>query len=220
MQRKYLAPPLPIFAQNTHNTVYKPMKHFLLLLLLLCSLSTFAQSKRAQKAMLQRDLDIYRRVSLHMDFDSIFQFMPPAMFELVPQDSLKDMMQKTLENDDLTMDFTRFEYKGKPKVKQSGEYFYSVVPYDGGMDIHLKKSADEQFMKIMLTVMKQRFGRENVKSEGDSLLHITMRNKKLVAFKTADAPIWSFVEDKRTEKDASNAFMEAIVPEAVMKALK
>lgn len=192
----------------------------LLLLLLLCSLSTsFAQSKREQKAMLQRDLDIYRRVSLQLDFDSIFQFMPPAMFEIVPQDSLKAMMRKTMENDDLTMDFTRFEYKGKPKVKQTGEYFYSIVPYDGGMDIRLKKSADEQFMKIMLTVMKQRFGRENVQSEGDSLLHITMRNKNLVAFKTADAPIWYFVEDKRAAKDDPNTLMGLIVPEAVMDAI-
>lgn len=196
------------------------MKYLIFSVLLLLCPDASAQSTREQKAMLERDLNTYRRVSLALNFDSIFQFLPPAMFEIVPRDSLKEMMLSMMENKDLSMIFTKLDYKGKHKVKKAGDHYYSLIQYDGGMDIKLKEEADETFITILKTVMKRQFGSDNVVAEGKSLLHITMPDKQLIGFKTRDDQHWYFVEDKRaSSKPSELIMMDSIVPEAVRKAL-
>ena len=61
----------------------------------------FAQLAPAQTkqdaADLSRDLEVYRRVTLTLHYDSIIYFMPPAMFDLAPKEMLVEQIRQALQ---------------------------------------------------------------------------------------------------------------------------
>ena len=182
-----------------------------------------AQSKKELSAMLNRNLDDYRKYSLALNFDSSLQFMPPKMFELVPMDTLKATMVQAMDNEYMKIEMTGFTYTGdrKIKLKKAGKYSWTFVPYTGSMRLNLR--GESSFKQMLLPMMKSQFGTENVVVTGDSILDITFKNKKLIAFKDPALSRWSIIEDKRSEKgqegERQKVFFEAIMPPEILKAI-
>lgn len=156
-----------------------------------------AQSKKELKAMLERDLEAYKRYTMSMNFDSSFQFMPPKMFEIIPRDSLLANALKTFGDEEMSIEMKGMDFKskGKLKIKKAKPYHWAFVPYDLKMRIVLK--GDQAYKTNVAKMMKAEFGSENVQEDGESALLITERNKRIIAFKDPASPIWSFLEDKR-----------------------
>ena len=151
----------------------------LFLLALLWLVPGQAQSKKEIKASLSRDLESYRRHSLSLNFDSVFQFTPPAMFDIIPKDSLLSIMRHAMSNEYLSLEMTGFEYKEIPKPKKAGKFFWTLVEYDGSMNMHIK---GENMSSLLLPLMKAQFGSDNVKDAGNNTLAIAMKKKKMIAF--------------------------------------
>jgi hypothetical protein len=198
------------------------MKKILIAVLLLASFTAQAQSKKALLAGLKQDLEVYKRVSLKMNYDSIFSFMPPAFFDIVNKDTLVAMMANLLETEDYTMKITQFDFPKKLKIKSTNGYHYALVPYTGSMDIQMKKE-NETFFNIMKNVMGGQFGKDNVKVDGNKMMHIAMVDKVMIAFKPKNNQHWYLLEDKRGEKGQAReqqaVIMEAVIPEEVRKAM-
>ena len=201
------------------------MKHLVLCFtaFLMFCVGLQAQSKKELESTLQRDLASYRKHTLALDFDSSLQFMPPKMFDLIPKDSLKVTMMNAMNNEYMSIQMTGFDLdpKQKMKIKKAGDYHWTYVPYTGSMRMVLK--GDESFTKILVPIMKSQFGSENVQMQGDSIMDIRMKNKKLLAFKDSASATWSLIEDKRSEKgregERQKMFFTTIMPEEVLKAI-
>lgn len=171
--------------------------------------------------MLQRDLEAYRRHTLAMNFDSSFAYMPPAMFEVVPRDSMLDLIKKSMNNEYMSIQMTGLDFKSKSKIKikKAGAYYWAMVPYDGSMVMQMK--GEESYKTLLLSVMRGQFGKENVTEEGESGMRIRLKNKNLIAFKDPASPIWSLLEDKRDDGNpAQQMIYEAAIPEEVRKAIR
>lgn len=201
------------------------MKHLVLwLTALLFTISTLqAQSKKVLASMLSRDLEAYKKHTLALNFDSSLQFMPPKTFEMIPFDSLKTTMLKALDNEYMKIQMASFQFdsKRKPKIKKAGVYSWALVPYTGSMRMVFK--GEEPFRAIVIPVMKSQFGEKYVTMENDSTMLIALKNKKLIAFKAPDSPIWHMIEDKRFDtgpgNEAERLFVNSVLPEEVLKAL-
>ncbi|MBK6993804.1 MAG: hypothetical protein IPH31_02350 [Lewinellaceae bacterium] len=201
------------------------MKHLVLsLTALLFTVSTLhAQSKKELTAMLDRDLELYKRYTLTLNLDSSLQFMPPKMFEVVHRDSLRESLVQSMDNELLSIQMTSFDFvsKSKIKIKKAGQYHWAVVPYTGSMRLTLK--GEESFRAIVIPVLKSQFGSKNVQMENDSTMSIKLVNKEFIAFKDPALPIWSLIEDKRSgkgrEAEYQKMLFETILPEEVLKAV-
>lgn len=201
------------------------MRHLVLSLTVFLTVLTGiqAQSKKELAAMLSRDLETYRQYTLAADFDNSFKFMPPAMFDIIPRDSLIDMMRQSMDNEYMKIEMISFDFKAKEKhkIKKAGEYYWSLVAYDGGMRMTLK--GEPEYKALLLTMMKQQFGKENVQEEGENGMMIALKNKRLIAVKDPARLTWSLLEDKRNSKDEENEMqkmiMETCIPEVVRKAM-
>jgi hypothetical protein len=203
------------------------MKHLVLCFsfLLVVMSPLFGQSKKVLKAQLAKDLGTYQRVTERMEYDSLFLFMPPKMFDIVPADSLAELMQKSMDNEYMSIKMTGMRFhQDASKIKKTDAYHWTLVRYDAGMDMQFKSSIDSATNKIMVAMMKSQFGREQVSLKNDSLLHIDLKDKQLLAFKAKENTHWYFIEDKRTAKGQEGkqqrAILESVVPEEVLKAME
>jgi len=181
-----------------------------------------AHNKKELAASLSRDLEAYKQYTLAGDFDKSFQFMPPKMFDIIPRDSLLSTMRQAMDNEYMTIDLTAFQYKSeKYKIKKAGMYNWAYISYDGSMRLRLK--GEEEFKTLMITMMKAQFGSENVQMEGESAMLISMKKKRLIAFKDPASATWSLIEDKRFDKgqegEMQKALLQSILPEEVLKAV-
>ena len=182
-----------------------------------------AQSKKELSAMLSRDLKDYKRYTLELNFDSSLRYMPVKMFDIIPFDSLKASMLQSMDNEYMTIQMTRFEFdsKKKPKIKKAGEYFWAYVAYSGNMRLTIK--GKEDFSKILVPILKDQFGANNVQMEGASVMNIALKNKELIAFKDPALHNWSMIEDKRGEPgpegEQQKALFSAIMPTEVLTAV-
>lgn len=185
--------------------------------------STGAQTTKALSASLSRDLEAYRRFTLALNFDSSLQYMPPKMFEIVPRDSLMADMLKSMDNEYMTIQLTGLDFnkKEKIKIKKAGIYRWAIIPYEGSMRLNFK--GEQTYRALMINLMKGQMGKDNVKMEGDSIMQIALKNKQLIAFKDPASPIWSIIEDKRSDKgpggESQKKLLDAVLPEEVLKAL-
>jgi hypothetical protein len=201
------------------------MKYLVLCLtaFLLSFQSIQAQSKKELSAMLSRDLKDYKRYTLELKLDSSLRYMPAKMFDIVPFDTLKASMIESMDNEYMSIQMTRFEYdpKKKPKIKKAGEYYWAYVAYSGSMRLTIK--GEEDFTKILIPILKDQFGANNVQMEGESIMNIALRNKELIAFKDPALPNWSMIEDKRGEPgpegEQQKALFSAIMPAEVLTAV-
>jgi hypothetical protein len=146
------------------------------------------------------------------------------MFDIVPLDSLKATMLQSMDNEYMKIELTGMEFTDlkKLKIKQAGNYYWAMVPYNGSMRMELK--GDEAFTKMLIPIMKSQFGSENVKMEGASTMNLSLKNKNVIAVKEPGAPKWYMLEDKRKEKgggtEMQQMIYETVIPEEVRKAIE
>ena len=206
--------------RNYRKHQFTHMKFFIhcVSLLFLLAFSAEAQSQAALNSALAKDLETFKRVTLRNDFDSTLQFMPPKMFDIIPRDSLRDLMTKSVDNEYMRIEMTGFQYTGKQKIKKAGIYQWAFVTYDGSMKLYLK--GEDSFNQLMIPMMKSTFGEKNVVQSGDKTLDVSMPDKQIIAYKDPASPIWSFLEDKRGQEDAMQQYIyENVVPKEVQKAV-
>lgn len=200
----------------------KQAVHALLALLCFAS-SLFAQSQEELSAGLVRDLEAYRKYTLEANFDSSLRYMPPRMFEIVPFDSLKETVIKSMNNEFMTIQMAQFDYPAdlKPVVHAAEPYHWSSTTYTGAlrMTIH----AEPILRSMLFPALSAQFGAENMVVENDSTILVTFRDRRIIAFKAPALPHWSLIEDKRSEKGPEGRqqaiLLRAIIPEAVLDAV-
>jgi hypothetical protein len=189
--------------------------------LLLSFLSLNAQSKKELAASLAQDLATYNRFVTEMKIDSMLMFMPRALFEIVPQDSLVALTASSMNNEHFSIRMEELKYTAKPKIKKASSYYWALVPYDLKLVFYFK--GENSMNKLMAPMMQAKFGKENVRTiEDKNAMEINMKKKNLIAFKKSNAPQWSLLEDKREEATQGSTqaiLFEAAVPDEVRKAL-
>jgi hypothetical protein len=198
------------------------MKKLLLLFLLTASLSTvWAQSKKELRKSLDRDLATYLRVSLRMDYDSIYGFMPPEFFDIVNRDSITEMFSKVMDNDEFKLTMTDFKFSPKRTIKSTERYHWALVPYDASMTMAFKQDHEDGFFNLMKSVMENQFGKGNVVLEGKTM-RLAMKNKFILVFKPKSQLNWYMIEDKRNQSgmdaDQQMFILQSVVPKEVLSA--
>lgn len=181
-----------------------------------------AQTKKELTAMLARDLAAYNRVTLRSDFDSTLLFMPPAMFELVPKDTMLAGMRMAMNNEHLRIEMMDFKHKAIPKIKKAGKYHWALVDYDGYLKMQVL--GEPGFQDMMMRMLKIQYDEKHLESLDSNTVKIHLTDKKIIAYLDPEAAHWYMVEDKRAKKGKGgggfdNTMLKMIVPEEVLKAI-
>ncbi|MBL7828294.1 MAG: hypothetical protein JNJ57_16805 [Saprospiraceae bacterium] len=175
-----------------------------------------AQTKKELTGTLNRDLVGYQNATNNLNFDSMMFYMPPAMFDLLPKDSMIASIRKAFDNEYFNMVMGGYKYTKIPKPKKAGNYHCSLIGYEGFITLTYKSESPANAM--MGSMMKTQFGKENVEDLADKKgLKIYLKNKKMIAFKAPDVNHWYIVEDKRQEKESM--MMDLIIPKEVLKVI-
>lgn len=210
--------------KSFHESASPIMKRVVFAFTLLIStvVATTAQTKKEITAMLARDLAAYNRVTLRSDFDSTLLFMPPAMFDLVPKDSMLVGMRMAMNNEHIRIEMLDFKHKAIPKIKKAGKYRWALVDYDGYLKMQL--FGEPEFTSMMKRVIKAQYDEKNLESLDSNTVKIHLTDKKIIAFLDPTASHWYMLEDKRAKKGKGgggfdNTMLKMIVPEEVLKAI-
>ena len=197
--------------------------HLIFLLLLLATSSAGAQTRQDSLDLI-RDLDIYRRISLRIDYDSLMFFMPPETFNIVPKEDLKEQLRSAFENEMLAIRFESFEYKPVSRVGKAGEHLFATVPYDAAMTMILADTSEAATVGMILMAMKVQFGSDNVTQNPDKSMLIKTPEKQMIAIKSPNHNSWKFIEDKRVGgapgDEEVQQFIDMVLPKEVLEATK
>jgi hypothetical protein len=183
-----------------------------------------AQSKKDKRDLL-RDLETYKRVTMQLDVDSLLEFMPPKMLDMIPPEQLKQQLEQAFDNDELYMVFDRMTYGEITKIKKAGDYLCALVPYNGHMQMHFKETRDSAFLEMMVPMLEAQFAEGAIQIMGaDTSLYLSieMQQKNMIAFKKDGFNSWKMIEDKRstnpTEGDPQMMMIKMFVPAEVLDA--
>jgi len=164
----------------------------LVLLFILLSLMTFAQTKaNPDDAAIKKSLTYFANTIKTKQIDQAVNCIYPKFFTVVPKDQMTQLMNMTYNNPFMKIDLQNLQFGNieKPELI-NGEYF-SIAHYIFTMKCNMS-SLNDEMKKQFSTMLTKRYGQNNVKylpKEGAYLINATMKACAV----SKDRKSWKFV---------------------------
>lgn len=161
---------------------------------------------------LKKDLDHYLKLTKEVRIDEMLDFVPDALFDIVPQETFCDMFYKVFHNEEMPISIVGIQNLKFYKIIPYENAHYSMVKYGTfiRMDISqlLENEGDE---KKYLDAFKLQFGNDNVTFDKTSKALNVYQENKMFAIATQGGDSWKFINNEANMK----GIIEQIVPKKV-----
>lgn len=164
----------------------------LVLLFILLSLMTFAQTKvNPDDVAIKKSLTYFSNSIMSKKIDQAVNCIYPKFFTVVPKDQMTQMLNMTYNNPFMKIEVENLKFGNieKPELI-SGEYF-SIANYYLTMKFNMG-SVNDEMKKQLSTMLAKRYGQNNVKylpKEGAYLINAAMKACAV----SKDRKSWKFV---------------------------
>lgn len=192
------------------------LKHYFLLLLIAgISVTGFAQS--ADEVAIRKTFDAYFKVLQTKDNDATLDYMYPKMFELVPRQSLVEMMDAMYADTTRVMGYASPKLYTVSEVLKEGSGKYALISYSFNLLMEIKPGEDttglaEQNARI-LGLLRGQYGEKRVALEESKNLFTITPLSTMFAISEPGFTGWKFMENKK----GGEAFLEKLLPKKVIK---
>jgi hypothetical protein len=185
-----------------------------LILALLISLSSFAQSHKAE---ITKNAQTYYDYMTNQNFDGVLDYMYPKVFEMAPRAQMKAGMEQMFSSPDMKIEFLSNDVTKVSEEKVVEGITYAAVFYNSKMKMTFVSEQDKQeddkkaFLEFMKVTMDSQFGEGNVTSDIKSMSLVINMDAMLFAIKDPQYEGWKFIGND----DAMKQLVDSIIPESV-----
>lgn len=188
------------------------MKHKIIItaLFVLTSLTTFAQDLATLKT---EALKAYKAAS-NMNYDEIFETTYPKVFDIVPKESMKEMFEQMMENEQFSIKLVEvLPELSFGEIKKIGNQTFCLVDHNNVMNMTFKTPMDdaEMMIDIFKTSMQ---AKEVTYDKATNTFTITLRSTLIAVADDLTNKKWKFVN-----KDKDNQLFSMIFDDQVKTAL-
>nr|WP_321221198.1 hypothetical protein [uncultured Psychroserpens sp.] len=185
-----------------------------LILALLISLSSFAQSHKAE---ITKNAQTYYDYMTNQNFDGVLDYMYPKVFEMAPRAQMKAGMEQMFSSPDMKIEFLSNDVTKVSEEKVVEGITYAAVFYNSKMKMTFVSEQDKQeddkkaFLEFMKVTMDSQFGEGNVTSDIKSMSLVINMDATMFAIKDPQYEGWKFIGND----DAMKQLVDSIIPESV-----
>lgn len=180
------------------------------LLLVLASWTTFAQDM----ASLKTEATKAYKASANLNFEAIFETTYPKVFEIVPQEAMKQMFSEMMENDQFIIKMIEVAPEFKfGEIKKVEDKTFCLVDHNNEMEMTFKQPIEDP--EMMKNLFKTNMDAKEVTyNKEKNAFHIQLRSTLIAVADSSTNNKWKFLN-----KDKSNQMFTMIFDENVKKAL-
>jgi hypothetical protein len=186
-------------------------KSLFIFVLLCAGFITRAQTEPALKAR----LDSFMVASQHLNIKTVMHFTYPKLFKIVPQEQMEDIMEKTFNNPQISIQMDSIKTDSIYPVFKILDARYAKIMYSIKMIMAFKndsktenekKNIDESIFK---TLQKQ-YGNNKVTQDSTGAVSIYI-TAPMVAIKDQYAKKWCFINLKEKDPLMDRLFSKAVL---------
>jgi len=191
------------------------MKYSLALLMaLVISVSGFSQS---YKTDITKEAQTYYDHLTSKNFDGIFDYMYPEIFELASREQMRAGMEQMFNSKDMKIEFISNDVSSVTDKIEENNVTYAVVFYNSKMRMTFlseqsKPEAErKEFLKLMQSTMNAQFGEANVTPELGNLALVINMDANMFAINDPKYDGWKFIGNDASMKK----LVDSVIPETV-----
>ena len=185
-----------------------------LLVVLLISISSFAQSSKVE---ITKNAETYYDYMTNQNFDGVLDYMYPKVFEFAPRAQMKAGMEQMFASPGLKIEFIANDVTSVSEETVLEGITYAAVFYNSKMKMtflsEIDKPVEDQktFLDFMKATMDTQFGEGNVTADQETMSLVINMDANMFAIKDPQYEGWKFIGND----DAMKQLVNSIVPEAV-----
>ncbi|WP_299337945.1 hypothetical protein [uncultured Psychroserpens sp.] len=191
------------------------MKHLATLLIaLLITTSGLAQSYKTE---ITKEAETYYKHMENKNFDGVFDYMYPKVFDFAPRDQMKMAMDQMFNSKEMKIEFISNEVQSVSDKKEVDDITYAAVFYNSKMKMTFVSEQDKpeddkaSFLGFMKGTMESQFGEGNVTSDVKDMSLVINMDANMFAINDPKYDGWKFIGND----DSMTQITNSIVPEAV-----
>lgn len=190
----------------------------ILILVLLTSVSSFAQSHKAE---ITKNAQEYYDYMTAQNFDGVLDYMYPKVFEMAPRAQMKAGMEQMFSSPDMKIEFLSNDVTKVSEEKIVEDVTYAAVFYNSKMKMTFLSEQDKPeddkkaFLEFMKVTMDTQFGEGNVTSDPKTMSLVINMDATMFAINDPQYEGWKFIGND----DAMKQLVDSIIPESVRTTL-
>ncbi|VXB01921.1 conserved exported hypothetical protein [Flavobacterium sp. 9AF] len=187
-------------------------KIFFLTALFFTYFSAFSQDIGSLKTEVTK---IYKATA-SMDYDGIFETTYPKVFDIIPKETMKEMFQQMMSNDDYNIKLIPVEPNFSfGEIKKIGTQTFCLIDHDNVMQMKFKKPIIDKDAETMIGIFKKSMDAKEVTFDKDkNEFTIKLRSTLIGVYDDSTSNKWKFLN-----KDKENQLFNMIFDENVKTAL-
>jgi hypothetical protein len=193
------------------------IRHTLAFLLL--ALFSITSSAQDYKANIRERFTQYSKHIITGEFDKSMDYIPEAMFTIIPRAQMVALFEQLLKNKEMEMKFIGFDIKEIADKRKIDTCYYAKVKYISGMTMKINskatESADTKAKRLSMTkaAFANTFGSDNVKLDETTETYTITPTKNSWAISKNGQTDWKFLNVEPKQR----LIMEKLLPKELIE---
>lgn len=178
-------------------------------------------ASQAYKADIKKEAQTYYDHLTNKNFDAIFDYMYPKIFELASREQMRAGMEQMFNGKDMKIEFIANDVVSVTDTMEVKGVTYAAVFYNSKMRMTFLSEKDKpeaerkEFLKLMQSTMETQFGQANVISELENMALVINMDANMFAIKDPQYEGWKFIGND----DSMKPLVDSVIPETVRTGL-
>lgn len=188
-------------------------KTFLCVVLIINGVISIAQSDTSLISLEER-LNEYMTINKQLDFEKLFDYIHPKIYEIAPRKDMVEAFRKIYDNPELSLGIDSIR---KKKISESFQFnggTYRLVDYHMVMWMKFKDEArveDSSFVQTMLSGLKEGFAGKEVSFNKEKKTFVISGGDKLIAIKDTSKSPWMFLGYQKGNAQIANLLPAEVI---------
>lgn len=187
-------------------------KHLLLLLLGFVTAAAFAQNEEAEIRLAFTE---YFKIVAAKNNDATLDYMYPKMFEIIPRDGMKTMMDEMYADTAMVINFADYKLHSVSPVVTDGAEKFALAKYSFNMLIKINPAPGDEPVdpENYLSTFEMAYGKGNASYNKSTQIYTVKAEREMFAISGPSYTGWKFIENKK----AGKMLLEKLLPKKIIK---
>jgi len=189
------------------------------LTLILVIISSFTCIAQDYKASIKQRFTEYTNYIVHHEFDKSLDYVPEAIFTIVPRAQMAAAFEQLLNNKAMEVRITGFEINDIGNSRKIDSSYYSLIKYTSMMSMKIISNKQESIIEkgkrlsMAKAAFSNTFGSDNVKLDEATETFTLSPKKQSWAISKNGQDEWKFVNIEPTQR----LIMEKLLPKVLIE---
>lgn len=165
---------------------------------------------------LEKDFSTYTSMLVEQDFANSVEYLPEALFEIVPKETMIQAMEMVFNNPDMEMNIYGYSDLETYHTRQEENTTYVLFNYSSSLSMKVNLGEEEEEIAekkdLYLNAFKMAFGVDNVQFNEETGSYQIQADKKACAISSDGKTNWKFLV---LEEDQAQVIQQILPPSVV-----